>query len=86
MKYLAPCRILSTGVTSGQTPIPLSIHQYSVHPFTSVDRGKSMHFDEVWIWAGEFEKTYASFVLAAASGAWQFQEEMQLIACDMARE
>lgn len=67
MKYLALCRILSTGVTSGQTPIPLSTHRYSIHPFTSVERGKSMHFDEVWIWAGEFEKTYASFVLAAAS-------------------
>ncbi len=67
MKYLVPCHILSTGVTSGQTPIPLSTHRVSFHPFTSAERGKSLHFDEVWIWAGEFEKAYASFVSAAAS-------------------
>ena len=46
-----------------------------------------MHFDEVWIWAGEFEEAYAfAFVPPAAShGRLSLpSRERALIACDTA--
>ncbi len=87
MKYLVPCHILSTGVTSGQTPIPLSTHGF---PFTRsrVRRGGKVC---ILMRCGFGQASLKKHMLALsqqprASGACQIQEAVQLIACDMVRE
>lgn len=83
MKYLAPCHILSTGVTSGQT----SPHPLLSPVFKSAERGKVC----ILMRCGFGQASLRKHMLAwsrqpRADWACQFQEAIQLIACDTVRE